>query len=120
MIQLLLHLFGDFVVQNDWMALNKKEPGWIGIKTCAIHSITYALPFLLITSIWAVLLIGITHYIIDRGHLVEKYIQWHNGETYSKNFGYGKDRPFAISIWLFIITDNTFHLIINFALIALL
>lgn len=29
------------------------------------------------------------------------------------NFGFATDRPFALSIWLMIIVDNTFHLIIN-------
>jgi hypothetical protein len=120
MEQLLLHLFGDFILQNDWMALNKKKQGYSGTIACLVHTLTYAIPFLLIGSWLAVIVIGLTHYIIDRGHLVEKFIRFKNNETYKDNFGFMKERPFAISIWLYIIIDNIFHLIINYLAIMFL
>lgn len=114
MEQLLLHLFGDFIVQNDWMAMNKKKPGWLGFKACFIHTLTYSLPFLLITNWLAFLVIWFTHFVIDRTKIVDYFVMWKNGEKDIENFGFSHERPFALSIWIYIFIDNTFHLIINY------
>jgi len=138
MEQLLLHLFGDFIVQNDYVALNKKKntlKGWI---YCLFHCITYALPFLLITNWKAVIGIGLTHFIIDKTNIVAYFLAVRNnvinGMTHRKygvfgyfthriydvsNFGFLPERPFAITIWLLIFTDNTIHLLCNYFLIIL-
>jgi hypothetical protein len=130
MEQLLLHLFGDFIVQNDYVALNKKNntlKGWI---YCFFHCITYALPFLLITNWKAVIGIGLTHFIIDKTNIVAYFLAirnnvvkegenlcdgWHTLDV--SNFGFLPERPFAITIWLLIFTDNTLHLICNYLFI---
>ena len=120
MIQLLLHLLGDYFIQNDWMALNKKKKSWTGELACQVHCITYALPFLLIASWEAVILIYLTHYLFDRTNIVAWIIAIKNGQRSIKNFGFHKDRPFAITIWLLIIADNSIHIAINYFLISLL
>ncbi len=117
MIQLLLHLFGDFVVQNDNVALRKKERSWTGFLYCLFHCVTYALPFLLITTWEACILIGVGHFLIDRWNIVGYYIRKKNFVENCDNFGHIPERPFAITVWLYIIEDNTFHLIWNFAVI---
>lgn len=125
MEQLLFHLWGDFIVQTDTWALNKKKKGWYGFKCCAIHCLTYSLPFLFIGSLTAWLVILITHFIIDRTRIIDYLLaikndvqvekkQWIFPEYDISNFGFGLDRPFAISIWLYIITDNIFHITINY------
>jgi len=114
MIQLLLHLIGDFVIQNDWMALNKKKVSWAGELACQLHCVTYALPFLIIGSWWAVLAIYITHYIFDRTKVLSWVLAYRNGIRDIENFGVGHQRPFAISIWLNIFFDNTIHLVCNY------
>jgi hypothetical protein len=43
--QLILHAVGDYLIQNDWMAQNKKKLTWLGELACQIHCITYSLPF---------------------------------------------------------------------------
>lgn len=114
MLQLIFHLIGDYIIQNDWMALNKKKRSLKGELACQIHCITYSLPFLFIGSWQAVLAIYISHYIIDRTNLVAWFIAYRNGVGDIVNFGFSHERPFAISIWLFIITDNIFHIICNY------
>lgn len=117
MEQLLLHLFGDFIVQNDYVALNKKKntlKGWI---YCLWHCITYALPFLLISNWKAVIGIGLTHFIIDKTNIVAHFLKLRNNVKDISNFGFLPERPFAITIWLLIFTDNTFHLICNWLFI---
>jgi len=129
MEQLLAHLVGDFWMQTDWMALKKKNPGWEGLLACLLHCVLYGLPFLLLTRSWkAMLVIVATHAVIDRSHIVPWLIWVHNLVTpppvgtkhlpYREcltNGGYHPSRPAWIAIWLSIITDNSLHLLINYA-----
>lgn len=138
MLQLILHGIGDYFLQTDKQALGKKLKGLYGLKCCLIHCITYSLPFLFIGSWKAVLAIFVTHFIIDRTNIVAYVLAWKNGvkkyqihdqQGYLKetskseatvvkydisNFGFGKERPFAITIWLYIICDNLLHIICNY------
>lgn len=119
MEQLLLHLLGDFITQNDWMALNKKKPTLTGFLACQVHCILYALPFLLLGTPFQVFLIYFSHYAIDRSNLVAWFLAYRNGVKDIHNFGFSHERPSFISVWLFIITDNTFHLLCNYGVLML-
>ena len=124
MEQLILHLFGDYITQNDNVATRKKEKSLTGLLYCLFHCITYSLPFLLITSWIGVLLIGIGHFILDRWNVVSYVIALKNGLYKEKkldisNFGFIKDRPIYITLWLYIIQDNVIHIIWNYLVILL-
>lgn len=135
MDQLLCHLAGDYFLQSDWMALNKNKQ----TVPCLAHVLLYTLPFfLLTTNPLALFLIAFTHFIFDRWSLV-KYAIW------VKNFinpslsyypfdkcsatGYYDDwindasepgvRPKFITTWLYIISDNTLHLLCNFIILGI-
>jgi hypothetical protein len=137
MAQLLAHLWGDYLLQSDWMALNKRKDSW----PCAIHASLYAACFLPLVwrHPWAMFTIVWSHYFIDRYGLA-RYI------VYAKNFlapkichyeglclgktlafecryypweqcsdtGYDKSRPTWLTVWLLIIADNTLHLTCNY------
>jgi len=105
MEQLILHLLGDYLIQNDFMAQNKKQLTRKGEIACQIHSLTYSLPFLLIGSLPAVILIYLSHYLIDRSGFVKWYMRTTGKEDFTK-------QPF--SPWSIFIIDNTFHLICNY------
>ncbi len=111
MIQLILHLVGDYLLQNDWMAQNKKVLTWKGELACQAHCITYSLPFLFIGSPWAVLAIYLTHYAIDRS----KFVMWYMKNTGQSNFA---KPPFAP--WSIFAVDNTMHLLCNYIALACL
>ena len=138
--QLLVHGFADFYTQSDWMAFNKPK------KTipCLVHVLLYTAFFLLLTTSWkALLVIGVTHFFIDRFHTPLKRLIWlknHIGPTwdyppfeYCNATGYYDDSPFNklkptpeiiekygnprfyfITAWLYIICDNLLHLTINY------
>jgi hypothetical protein len=74
---LVLHAVGDYWLQSDWMAQEKTKGSWPAIA----HALTYTLPFVLLFGLqWQpLLLIGGTHFIIDRWRLA-RYICW------AKNF----------------------------------
>ena len=66
MIQLILHLLGDYVLQSDWMANNKTKAHFPALA----HAVTYSLPFLLLSpSLAAFAVILCTHFLIDRYRL---------------------------------------------------
>jgi len=113
MIELILHLWGDYIIQNNWMATNKTKytlEGWIA---CLVHCITYTLPFLLLTSSWkALLIIFITHFFIDKFRLaiyLTKLKNWSFTPT-----GFPIETPAYITFWLVIIIDNILHITINY------
>jgi hypothetical protein len=113
MIELILHGIGDYFLQTDYQALNKKKSGLFGIKQCLIHCTTYSIPFFFFYNWKVALVVFITHYIIDRTNLVAWLLAYKNGIRTIENFGFGLERPFAISIWLYIICDNLLHIICN-------
>ena|ERR1700678_1929068 len=116
MIQLLLHLIGDYVTQSHWMATNKTK-AWV---PALIHASIYSLPFLLIGSGRAVFAIWFTHLWIDRFRLARFVVfaknhlgwPWPNWADCSAT-GFSSDVPPWLAVWLLIIVDNTMHLAIN-------
>ena len=127
MLQLILHLIGDYLLQSDWMALNKTKCS----KAAAAHAITYSLPFLILEpSLTAFLVICITHFFIDRFRLARYVVYARNIVLQPKKYrnswddcretGYHKDVPQWLSIWLLVACDNTIHLLINWAALSYL
>lgn len=114
----LAHLVGDYILQSHWMAAEKTSK-WL---PAILHGVTYTLPYILITqSLWALLVIGGTHIIIDRFRLA-KYVIWLKNQFAPAKFrpaltatGYDDSVPVWLSVWLLIIADNTLHLLINTA-----
>ncbi len=109
MEQLLLHFWGDYIIQPHWMAVNKKMKGVIGEFACFLHCFTYTLPFLLITqNPIALFFICYSHYYIDRFNIV----QWFMKTRWKGTFGHA---PFAP--WSSILVDNILHITINFLIL---
>jgi len=134
MEQLLLHLVADYYFQSDWMALNKNKRS----IPCLVHCVLYTVPFLLLTqNLLALFLIFATHFVQDRWCII-KYFVWYKNRigpdwsypSYDKCnvTGYYDDwkntdpdaRPKFISTWLYIISDNTYHLVCNYLILKYL
>ncbi len=95
------HMVGDFLLQNDWMAQNKKKDYWI----CAIHSMIWALTvcfFIGRVEFWFINFLYLSHYVIDSTNLVPCYMRL----VGQKDFMIGPCAP-----WSIIVVDNTFHLL---------
>lgn len=143
MLQLILHLIGDYLTQSDWMAQNKTKSTWAAF----CHATVYSLPFACIASLNAWLVIWGTHLVIDRFRLA-RYVVWIKNVVLQPEFyqwlldfrrhdrlwniwpryswsnstttGYPSDAPPWLAVWLLIAADNTLHLAINYFAIALL
>jgi hypothetical protein len=130
--QLIAHLFGDYVLQNHWMALNKTKSSW----ACLVHVLLYTLPFLFLTrNPVALTVIAGTHFVIDRFSLAKRWPEFWgvgcDGKVipfldelrrlplyFTCAMGGCPRRPLEpappfLAIWLGIIVDNTAHLLIN-------
>ena len=70
MYWLLAHFVGDYLIQNDWMAKNKKR----NTSVCLVHMSTYLIPSLphLFIGIptWKLAIIGVQHFFQDRTNFV--------------------------------------------------
>jgi hypothetical protein len=120
----LAHLVGDYLLQSHWMACEKTKRWWPAVA----HGLTYTLPFLLVTqSLWALLVIGGTHIVIDRFRLA-RHVVWAKNLAAPAAFrrpwaecsatGYPPETPAWLAVWLMIIADNTLHLLFNAAAVT--
>jgi hypothetical protein len=144
MTQIFAHLIGDYILQSDWMAMNKSKR----TIPCLVHVLLYTSCFLFLTTSWkALLVIGGVHFILDRWPVIIRRIIWLKNHINP----WGKYVPFEkccvtgyfdtilmesnadiafvdksetvngfqprlnyITIWLYIITDNLLHLLTNY------
>jgi hypothetical protein len=105
---LLCHFVPDFWLQTDWMAMNKSKKSW----NCFVHVLIYTFCFLVLTTSWkALLFIGVTHFILDRWHVILRRMIWWKNHfptfkyppfKYCNTTGYYDDSP-----------HNTYYLIQN-------
>lgn len=74
--QILCHLFGDYLLQSDWMANEKTKKSF----AAACHALSYSLPFLYLRpSLRAWAFITATHFVIDRWRVARFLV-------YAKNY----------------------------------
>ena len=91
----LSHMVTDWLLQNDWMAVNKKD---IRHPAAWVHSGIYAIGMSFVFKWPAALLLGLFHLIIDSG----KPLQWWFGR-----FKRLEDGPMTIPVALW--TDQALH-----------
>ncbi|EAY24725.1 hypothetical protein M23134_05527 [Microscilla marina ATCC 23134] len=60
----------------------------------------------------------VTHFLIDKFQLALYWIKLINWRKESTNYGFSDKKPVWVALWLFVIIDNSFHLIINYAAIC--
>ncbi len=115
--QLLAHAVGDYLLQSDWMAREKTKRSLAAF----VHVCFYLLPFLLITqNVYALAVIGGTHFVIDRWHLA-RYVAWLKNRPWPgstpwsecRETGFHRDTPAWLAGWLVVIIDNILHVVIN-------
>lgn len=117
---LMAHMVGDYVIQNDWMALEKTKRWFPAI----VHGVTYGLAFIPLlfvfhASVWAWLVIVGTHIVLDHTYAV-KHLIWARNQLAPKDYrpghtatGFNEGRPDWLAVWLMIIVDNLTHITIN-------
>jgi hypothetical protein len=124
------HFVGDYLFQNQWMAIGKSHPGKRGHIACTVHVLLYTLAIALFTgtrSLPFLLAIAIPHWIIDRWSLATYILKFKNGYGLHQVW---KDAPLCArpvggelqqNVWkvafaapVYIMNDNTLHWICLF------
>lgn len=134
------HLFGDYVFQNHWMALNKKKYPIVAM----IHCLLYAFIVVVFLDIggyeivwYHMTLIYFSHLILDGTHLVEWWMKFYKIRSWDTRLKNGKsqtvsNRTFkksatvedsiniAFGAFVYIVVDNTLHLFMMFLILKYL
>lgn len=94
------HLVGDYLVQNDWMALNKK----LSTLHCLVHVTLYTLSIWAFTHwpLWAIGIVFVTHFIQDRTTIINKWMLL---------VGQARFAQPPMAPWSVIVVDNVWHLV---------
>lgn len=102
---LIAHLIGDYLLQNDWMALNKKTRH----LPCLVHCTLYSLIVFALTlwPWWAIGMVFAAHYAQDHTNIVLRWMKFIG----QKQFATGPCSP-----WSIIVVDNVLHLVLLYAL----
>ena len=104
------HFFGDWILQNDWMALNKRRSHLV----CAWHSLIVTTCICLCAGWWNVYVFAyllLTHFLIDRWDFVRWSMRWRGCKAFV-------EPPMAP--WSIILTDQIYHLLVIWSIGRLL
>jgi hypothetical protein len=134
MFELLLgHLVGDYLLQNQWMALNKSSNTLNGWVAAIIHCLLYTLAVCLFMwnfDWYWIITVFFSHFIIDKFKLVEYYLIIIKGRSLRKyiNKDYLPPHYFIMipnkkynnydileggfTAFVYAVADNTMHLIL--------
>lgn len=95
------HLVGDYLIQNDWMANNKKTSSFV----CAVHCLLWSLSVCVFAG-WisgtAFALLFCTHFVQDRTTVIRQWMTLVGQD----GFATGPCSP-----WSIIVVDNVWHLV---------
>lgn len=99
------HLVGDYLLQNDWMALNKKKPGQLGADACIIHCTLWTLAVSFFAGWWGApsFVLFLAHYAQDRTGVI---VWWMTKVNRQQQFVTGPCAP-----WSVIVVDNVWHVV---------
>ena len=94
------HLIGDYILQNDWMAQNKKKEN----LPCFVHCLLWTISVVVCTGWWIYpsvwFLVFASHWIFDRTQIS----MWYMKITKKSS----QDNPFFPLVYVAV--DNTCHL----------
>ena len=103
-LAILGHFVGDYLLQNDWMALNKKTSSF----HCAVHCALWSLAVCLFSGwwVWFPVLFAL-HFIQDRTDIVQRWMRL---------IGQRKFMEPPCAPWSVIVVDNIFHILTLYAI----
>lgn len=99
------HLVGDYLLQNDWMALHKKRNSF----RCAVHVTLWTLSVCAFAGWWnpgVIAFLWLTHFAQDRTNVV----LWWMKAIGQEKFATGPCAP-----WSIIVVDNVWHIVAIYA-----
>lgn len=110
------HLVGDYLIQNDWMALNKKSSSLV----CALHAAIWTVCVCLFAcwplqgTWWVGTLVFLPHFIQDRFSLIVLWMRLIGQKRFMKcdEFDLTDMRVVpGLGPWSVIVVDNVWHIV---------
>ena len=110
------HLVGDYLLQTDWMALNKKTPGPEGNMACVVHCCLWSMSVILFSGWYRAshllavcVVLFLTHYLQDRTQVVVWWmrLKWKSQEKFCQP---------PMAPWSIIVVDNVWHIVALWAI----
>jgi magnesium-transporting ATPase (P-type) len=126
MFEMLLgHLVGDYLLQNNWMALGKSKHNGLGWFTCTVHCILYAIAVCAVMGAWSVSWFGIvfaSHFVIDKFGIAEHYLVLIRGRSLQQYLDNEENKIWSpyiglrggFYIFVYVVVDNTMHLLLMY------
>lgn len=126
MFEMLLgHCVGDYIFQNNWLALNKGKNSFIGWFTCFIHCLIYT------TCVCGVMgnfeydwmiLVFFSHFFIDKFSLADKWSKFIGATSLRQFLDDNKNQTLSamdgliagFASFCYAVRDNTFHILIMY------
>lgn len=106
------HLVGDYLIQNDFIAMNKKSNSFV----CAVHCFLWSWSVILFGVPWTTnfafpvvpmfAILFITHFIQDRTTIIRKWMTLIGQDQFATG---------ALSPWSIVVDDNVWHIVTIFA-----
>lgn len=101
------HLVGDYLLQNDWMAMKKKSNPMVAVCHAYIWtaSVTLFSGWLLIPEgrgAFVALALLVTHFFQDHTMIVQRWMRFIGQEEFSKP---------PLAPWSVIVVDNVWHIV---------
>lgn len=97
------HLIGDYIFQVDAIASRKTTSSAI----CALHCFLYSLAIWIMNEwwipMWAVVVVGLLHFPVDRWRLARRYMSIVGQEQFATG---------PLAPWSVVLVDNVFHLFV--------
>lgn len=94
------HLVGDYLLQNDWMAQNKKA----STLHCLVHCLIWTACVCLFAGWyqwWVITILFGTHFIQDRTQIIRQWMWLVGQESFATK----------LAPWSIIIVDNVWHIL---------
>ena len=126
MFEMLLgHLIGDYLLQNNLLALNKHRYNLFGWIACFVHCCFYTTAVIIMMAdfrfLW-IIIVFLSHFLIDKFGVAEKYLKLVRGRSLvefiqtKNNYNF---TPFVmvqagISAFVYVVCDNTMHLLVMY------
>ncbi len=106
------HLVGDYLLQTDWMALNKKKASWPCAVHCAIWTVAVC-SFADWWTWWVPAVLFATHFTQDRSNVVLWWMRlpWKDQSSFAAG---------ACAPWSVIVVDNVWHVVTIYAVATIL
>lgn len=124
MFEMLLgHLVGDYLLQNNWMALGKSKHTGLGWLACVVHCTLYTVAVCLIMWNWQIawiVAVFLSHFVIDKFGIPEMYLKLIRGRSLQQFLGNKENAEWSPYVGLrggfytfvYVVADNTMHLLL--------